>query len=593
MDNERGKTLREKDATRTKHSFIKGAFILSIAALIVKIIGAIFKIPLANILGGDGMGYYTTAYDMYMPIYVLSNAGLPVAVARVVAESSSKGRFRDVRRTLKLANIIFFITGTIGCLIMLFGARAFVDYIQNEGAYLAVMAMAPTVFFVCLTCSFRGYYEGLQNMFPTALSQVVEAIIKLILGLGLSMWVYKTGLSSYNATGMVFGHVCKNIEAAKLIVLQYAAAAAIIGVAIGALSSAAAIYIRHKIVGDKITQAELLAPQDVSSSRLIVKRIIKIAIPIALGSCVGQLTGVIDLFTVMRRLHYAVNLNANAILSMYGSAIPADKMLTAIPNFLNGSYKGLAVTLYNLIPTFTVAMGVSALPPVTVAWETHNMQALKRNVESVIRVTLLLAIPAGLSLSFLSKDILMLLFGNRPNEVIVAAPLLAVLGIAVIFSSACSPINSMLQATGHAYLPLIIMASCSFSKIALNYVLVAIPELNIRGAAISTLICYILIMSISLICLFRVTKLKPNIMSIFIKPLIAGLSCAGSAYGVCRLLSMFISGKISTILAIGFGAIIYLVVLIFIRGISEDDIATLPKGDKLLSLYRKLPGIKS
>lgn len=582
-----------KEHARTKHSFIHGALILSIAAVLVKIIGAIFKIPLANILGGDGMGYYSTAYDMYMPIYVLSNAGLPVAVARVVAECTSKGRFRDARRVLKLSNLIFFITGSIGCMIMLFGAGYFVRVINNPGAYLAVMMMAPTVFFVCLTCSFRGYYEGLQNMFPTALSQVVEALVKLVLGLGLSMWVYQYGMSTWEQTGMVFSQVCGDYEAAKLLVLQYAAAAAIAGVALGSLCAALAIYLRHKLVGDGITKEELSAPQIDTSRRTLAKRIILFAIPIALGSCVGQLTNVIDLFTVMRRLHSAVAQDAGVILQMYGSAIPAGKALTDIPNYLNGSYKGLAVALYNLIPTFTVAMGVSALPPVTVAWETHDRPALKRNIESALRVTLMLAIPAGLSLSFLSKDVLMLLFSKRPDEVLIAAPLLFYLGIAVIFSATCSPVNSMLQATGHAYIPLIIMACSSVLKIRLNYVLVGMPQFNIRGAAISTLICYVLIMSVSVACLLFVTKIRPNFWSIFVKPLIGGLACAGGAYGACRLLGMVMPGKIATIAAIVVGVVIYLVVMVLIRGLNEDDLRMLPKGEKLAALYRRLPGIRA
>ena len=458
-----------KENARPKQSFLKGALVLSLAALIVKLIGAVFKIPLANILGGDGMGYYTTAYDMYMPIYVLSNAGLPVAVSRVVAECTSNGRFRDARRVLKISNLIFFCTGLIGMLIMLLGARWFVDYIKNPGAYLAVMMMAPTVFFVCLTCSFRGYYEGLQNMVPTAISQVVEAVVKLVLGLGLSMWIYSSGINMYEQTGAVFGKVCESLDAAKLIVLQYAAAGAIAGVGLGSLGAALAIYLRYKIGGDKITKDELTAPQIDTSRRALAKKIILFAIPVALGSCVSQLTNVIDLFTIMRRLHFAVGQNADAIFGMYAGAIPAGHALADIPNYLNGSYKGLAVTLYNLIPTFTVAMGVSALPAVTVAWERKDEVGLKRNVEAALRATLILAIPAGLSLALLSEDILMLLFGNRPDEVQIAAPLLFFLGIAVIFSSTCSPVNSMLQATGHAYVPLIIMACCSFIKIGLHY----------------------------------------------------------------------------------------------------------------------------
>ncbi|MBR5480055.1 MAG: polysaccharide biosynthesis protein [Clostridia bacterium] len=581
-----------KENARPKQSFLKGALVLSLAALIVKIIGAVFKIPLANILGGDGMGYYTTAYDMYMPIYVLSNAGLPVAVARVVAECTSKGRFRDARKVLKLSNLIFFCTGLTGMLIMFLGAEWFVNYIKNPGAYLAVMMMAPTVFFVCLTCSFRGYYEGLQNMVPTAISQVVEALVKLILGLGLSMFIYSYGMNDYATTGMVFGKICESVDAAKLVVLQYAAGGAIAGVGLGSLGAALSIYLKHKISGDSITREELDAPQIDTPKRKLAKRIITFAIPIALGSCVSQLTNVIDLFTIMRRLHDAVGINAEAIISMYNGAIPASHALADIPNFLNGSYKGLAVTLYNLLPTFTVAMGVSALPAVTVAWEKNDHESLKTNVEAALRATLILAIPAGLSMALLSEDILMLLFGSRPDEVTIAAPLLFFLGIAVIFSATCSPVNSMLQATGHTYVPLIIMACCSFVKIGLNYVLVGIPEINIRGAAVSTLICYMLIMTVSVICLLRITKIKANYMSIFIKPAIGGVSCALSAYFSCRLFEGILpSENLATIGAIAVGVAVYVIVMVLIRGLEDSDILMLPKGEKLLKIYNKLPSL--
>lgn len=584
--------MNNKDS-RPKQSFLKGALVLSLAALIVKLIGAVFKIPLANILGGDGMGYYTTAYDMYMPIYVLSNAGLPVAVSRVVAECTSNGRYRDARRVLKISNLIFFCTGLAGMLIMFFGANWFVNYIKNPGAYIAVMMMAPTVFFVCLTCSFRGYYEGLQNMVPTAISQVVEAVVKLVLGLGLSMWIYNYGINAYETTGVVFGKAMQTFDAAKLRVLQFAAGGAIAGVGLGSLGAAFSIYLRHKIGGDKITSEELNAPQLDTSRRALAKKIILFAIPVALGSCVSQLTNVIDLFTIMRRLHYAVSVNADAIFNMYQGAIPLERALEDIPNYLNGSYKGLAVTLYNLIPTFTVAFGVSALPAVTVAWEQKDHISLKKNVESALRVTLSLAIPAGLSLAVLSEDILMLLFGNRPQEVQIAAPLLFFLGIAVIFSATCSPINSMLQATHHAYIPLIIMACCSVVKIGLNYFLVGIPEINIRGAAFSTFICYALIMTVSVICLFKITKIKPNIISIFIKPLVGGISCAASAYGACRLFEKLLpSENLATLGSVVVGVLVYLIVMVLIRGLEDDDVLMLPKGKTLLKIYKKLPSIK-
>ena len=577
---------------RTKQSFFKGAFILSVAAVIVKLLGALFKIPLTNILGGDGMGYFSTAYDLYMPVYVISNAGLPVAIARIVAESVSEKRFRDVRRTLKIANAVFFATGTLGFCILFFGAGLLVKTINNPGAYLAVMAMAPTVFFVCLTSAYKGYYEGLSNMYPTALSQVFEVIFKLIFGLGLSMAAYKFGMSEYETAGTVFGKVFANLEEAKLAVLQVAAAGAILGVALGAFGSFLSVYIRHKKGGDKITEEELSAPQEVTPTKAILKKIVRIAFPIALGSCVGQLTGIIDLWSVLNRLHYAVGMNFDAIKEIYGASIPAGKALESIPNYLNGCYKGMAVNLYNLIPTFTVAFGVSALPAITMAWTEKNAEALKENIEGVLRMTMLLVLPAGIGMSALSHGILTLLYGGRPEEVEIAAPLLAILGIAVIFSSACSPINSMLQAIGRADLPVKIMIGCAAFKLVFNYITVGIPEINIKGAPIGTLLCYIMIMSISMYFLVKNSGVRLNYVTVFAKPALSAILCGLSARIVYWLLNPLVSEKLATICGIAVGGGVYLAALVLLRAISEEDIKRLPKGEKLAKLYAKLPGKK-
>ena len=577
---------------RKKQSFFKGAFILSVAALIVKLLGAIFKIPLANILGGDGMGYFSTAYDLYMPVYVISNAGLPVAIARIVAESVSENRFRDVRRTLKIANTVFLVTGTIGFCILFFGAGFLVNTIKNPGAYLAVMAMAPTVFFVCLTSAYKGYYEGLSNMYPTAFSQVSEVVVKLIFGLGLSMAAYKFGMNEYETVGTVFGKTYGNFEDAKLAVLQVAAAGAILGVALGALGSFLSVYIRHKRSGDKITEEELSAPQEVTPTKTILKKIIRIAIPIALGSCVGQITGVIDLWSVMDRLRFAVGADADTIKNMYGAAIPIGKSLESIPNYLNGCYKGMAVNLYNLSPTFTVAFGVSARPAITTAWTEKNTASLKENVEGVLRMTMLLVLPAGIGMSALSHGILSLLYGGRPEEVEIAAPLLAILGIAVIFSATCSPINSMLQAIGRADLPVKIMVGCAAFKLIFNYTTVGVPSINIKGAAIGTLLCYIMIMIISLYFLIKKSGVKLNYITVFAKPLGSAILCGLSAKLTAVLLTSFMPGKLATVVAIAVGGVVYVAALVLLRAIDEEDIKRFPKGEKLAKLYAKIPGVK-
>jgi len=221
-----------------------------------------------------------------------------------------------------------------------------------------------------------------------------------------------------------------------------------------------------------------------------------------------------------------------------------------------------------------------------------NPVRIKQNVEAVLRVTLLFALPAGLGMAALSNPILTLLYGGRPDEVVIATPLLALLGIAVIFASACSPINSMLQAVGRADLPVKIMVVCATLKLVINYVLVGIPEINIRGAAIGTLICYILIMTVSLWFLFRITKVRPNFKTTFFRPALSALGCAIAAYGAFTLIHRVFSSNISTVLAIGVAAVVYVICLVLFRAITEDDIRMMPKGEKLAVLYRKLPGIK-
>ena len=367
---------------------------------------------------------------------------------------------------------------------------------------------------------------------------------------------------------------------------------AISGVALGALGSWLSAFIRHKFRGDGISAEELSSPQKETSGREILRRIIKIAIPIALGSCVGQVTGVIDLFSVYDRLHHAVDTGYATLMNIYDGAIPVDKALEDIPNYLNGCYKGMVVTLYNLIPTFTVAFGVSALPAITSAWTEKNTVSLKENVEAVLRMTMLLVLPAGIGMSAMSHGVLTLLYGSKPAEVEIAVPLLAVLGIAVIFSSACSPINSMLQAVGRADLPVKIMVGCAAFKLIFNYITVGIPEINILGAAIGTLICYIMIMFISLFFLFRITELRINYMTVFIKPLLSAVLCAGTAKLISWLIMPIASENIATILGIVCGGVVYVASLILFGAITEEDIRRLPKGEKLVVLYNKLPGKK-
>lgn len=570
---------------RKKQSFLQGAIILVVATVVVKIIGVFFKMPLTNIIGAAGMGYFNIAYGLFNTLYALSVAGLPVAVAKMVAENAAVRRFRDVRRIRTLSTLAFLVTGTIGTLIMFFGAGPYVRFNKNEDAYWAVAVMAPAILFVCLTSSFRGYYEGLRNMYPTAASQVVEALGKLLFGMLFATQILQRGLEEYARLGTVFGVPSASAAHAKLDVLPYAAAGAIAGIALSTLLGTLYLWLRHRVSGDGITQAELAASPKAAGSRVIMARLVRLAVPVCLGALVLNITTLIDISSITNRLSTAITKDAATVLGMYAGAIPAAMELRDIPNFLYGTYT-MAVTVFNLVPAITTTFGVSALPVIAAAWSTRNQNDLTRSIESVLRITSLVAFPAGLGLVALAEPILLLIYPGEAAAV-VAAPMLRILGIAVLFVSLATPTNSMLQAIGRADVPVKLMLAGGLLKLATNFIFIANPAVNIQIAPYGTLLCYVVILLASLPVLSRAAGVRIHIGKTFFRPLAAAGFCGVSAWASYGLLARALPNGLSTVLAIGTGGVIYVICLFLFRAIAKDDILMLPNGEKIAKTLEK------
>lgn len=222
-----------------KQNFLQSALILSAATIIVKIIGAIYKIPLMNIIGGEGFGYYNTAYTIFTPLYTVATAGIPVAVAKMVSECVTLGRYRDVRRIFQISMTCFLVTGSIGSLIMLFGSKFLAGTVcDNPGAFISVIMLSPAVFFLCMTSAYRGYYQGLRNMYPTAISQVIEAVVKVLVGISMTLLITNWGIKVYEEKGSFYGlDLGISLEGMTAVsaVAPIAAAAAICGVMISTM----------------------------------------------------------------------------------------------------------------------------------------------------------------------------------------------------------------------------------------------------------------------------------------------------------------------------------------------------------------------
>ncbi len=572
------------ETKRKYQNLLQGSMILAAATALVKIFGMIYRIPLNNMLGELGAGYYATAYDLYLPIYSLSMAGLPVAISRMVAESVSSKRFADTRKLLKLSQRAFTITGIAGTALMLIATyfylynepfRSFAGITSNSDSVYAIVLISFSILFCCMMSSLRGYYEGLRNMIPTAVSQVIEAVGKLVLGLAL---VWCTKAVCINVYGMTESQC-----------LPYAAGAAVLGVTLGTAAGALYLFITHKLKGDGITEAELLESAPAQSSRTLIKALAVIALPIVLGSMVRDIASLVDLTTVKGRIDGLAVSNPNLIYDYYDVSGLTQEELSDIPTYLYGVYKNFAYSIYNLVPTLTSVIGVSAIPALSTAWTTREESGIRQNSESIIRLTSIIAFPAGFGIACLAGPILDLLYASRPNGVTIATPVMTILGIGAIFAGIAVPLTNMLQAIGKQNIPVINMAVGVALKIVINYILVGIESVNIVGAAVGTTVCYAYIFIANLICYVHFSKTKINLLSVILKPAFAGAICGITAYFVNLGLTTLIGeGKVNTALCIIIACVIYVICLGVTKSFTENDIKMLPKGEKLVKLLAKL-----
>lgn len=567
---------------------MEGAAVLVIAHLLVKIIGACFKIPLANILEETGMAYFSRAYNLYAALFVMATAGLPVAVSKMVSESLAKKNFAESKKILRAATTLLSIIGVIGTCVLLFGARAFADKAFNSpGSYLSIVAISPAIFFISVLSAFRGYFQGHSNMIPTAYSEVLEAISKLVIGL---LGAYLFVSSSY----------------------EVAAAGAISGVTIGGLLALLLLvifYFKNK------NNTPLTDATEARSSKKIFVRLLTIAIPITIGAAVMSLTNVIDTFMISQRLS-SITVDENIFMTLtefFG--VNAEKVRigegisSAAADVMYGSYSGYAMSLFNLPPSIVTSISMSIVPAISAALAVKDQKQAKLLTESSIRITTMFALPCAIGLSVLSAPILVCLYNNTRAE-----HTLSLLSLAIIFVCIVSVTTAILQASGHVFIPVKNMLIGGAFKIVSNFTLIAIPELNIGGAPISTFFCYFIIAALNITSIIKIIKPNFNIKNFILKPLVSAIVMGivvVFVYNLCATLLgcpavslkvNFLSSvapvtpvesivRIKTILSLGvsilIGAIAYLAVMCATKSIFEEDVLMLPKGKRIASFMKK------
>lgn len=587
--------MAEKKAK--SQSLLNGAFVLVVATVLVKIIGALFKIPLSMLIGEVGRGYFNTAYEIYTPLYSISMAGLPVAVSRMVAKERSLGNFRDVRLTRKVAVRLFLLTGAVGTLIMFAISYPYVKFVAHYVENIwCVLAIAPAIFFCCCMSTYRGYYEGLQNMMPTAISQVIEAFSKLVIGLGGTYVFLQIELNKFENGKPIFGTVYTERNEAVAALYPYAAATAILGVTIGTVLGLLFLSIRHRVIGDGITSSDLANAPKPEESKVIARSLIFTALPVAASSLILNITNLIDAATIQNRLAYAMEKYPEVIKQMYASQFEASGTTDyQIVKYLYGVY-GEVLDFKNLVPTITMTLGISAIPIISAAWAKHDSKTIKTTVESAIRVTMFIALPVGFGFAAVSYNILNTFYSDASASI--GAPILTIYGFAVFLFAVSSPITNMLQALGRTDIPLKSLCVGAVIKIILNFILVGNPNININGASIGSIACYIAVVSINLYSIIKITEVKINFGSVFFKPFICASISAAVAFVTVKIFNNILGGfgsadsmingnSISLAISVIAAVVAYLISLLLIKGISKDDLEMIPKGEKIAKRLEK------
>ena len=520
-------------AQSKKQSFFGGAAVLAIGIAVVKVIGAIFAIPLFNIVGDAGAADFNNAYNIYSMLLMISTAGLPVALSKLVSEANTLGREHQAQRTFRVSFAAFLTLGALSFLVMWFGSNWCAGLLHNPNAAAGIRVLAPAV--VCVGClsAFRGYAQGSFRMTPTAVSQILEALCKLFVGLALAKHFMDAGRGeSVAAAGAIGG-----VTAGTVLALVYMGAD----------------YLLHRSAPRSSERPE--------KNGVILRRLIAIAVPITISSSMVSVITLIDTSLVQGQLQNALGYSLDETRHLYGTYSAVMK-------------------LYNLPASLMVALTASVIPSLSSALAAKNRAQATRVTNASLRVTALLAFPMGLGLWALSEPITQLCYPRY--DVKLGGELLAVLGLASLFVCLTLISNSILQAHNAVKVPILSMLIGGVAKIILNYNLAAVASINIHAAPIGTLVCFALSAAVNLFFVWLIVRNKPNYFALFVKPLAASLFMALCARGTYLLASRFITSNLVCIAAaVLIAVVVYGALVLKLRIITSDDLALLPKGEKI------------
>ena len=546
------------DKSVKKQNFLQGAAMLAIATAVVKLIGAFYKLPLNEAIGPEGYAYFTTAYDIYSVLLMISTAGLPVAMSRMISQASALGHYNQVRKIYTTSRAIFLGLGIFSTLFMVLGCKILADSLNQPGAWPAILCLGPCALFMVIMSTYRGFFQGQGDMRPTSNSQMLEAVFKLVVGLAAAFAIM-------HFTGSV----------------AWAAGGAILGVTVSCLISV--FYLRHRLV-PAYNQMPVSKDQ-AGSFGSTTKQLLAIAIPITIGSAGLQLLTVLETGLYMDRLVYLIGSD-----QYMGHLVTSELDPQRAATTLKGVYN-MAQTIFNMPCAFIVPITVSVIPAVTSYLTLLQNDQVKATEESAARITGLMSLPCAVGLFLLGQPVMGLLGGYEGEQLVIGGQLMAVLGLCIFPYAIIQYTNALLQAHGYAHVPVINMLVCGAAKLAVVYILVGNPAIGIMGAPIGALACYICIAILNLLAISRLVPQKPRLLLSLVRPALAavtmGITVWGAQLGLQLLFGGSTSRTASLILCggpIAVGIVVYFICVVLFKAITAEDCKLLPKGEKIAKI---------
>ncbi len=518
-----------------QRSLVGGMAILSVTGLICKIVAVLYRIPLAWLIGDQGFGTFQLVYPTYNLLLTISSAGLPVAVSRMVSFSLSRNDPQNARRAFRNALSILSVMGAIGMFLMIVFNPFLSARVGDPKTQLGFIAIAPALLLVCTMSAFRGFMQGQQNMVPTAISQLIEQVGKVAVALPLAYLGSRVGMGT-----------------SQSINVSYAAAGALFGNSIAegvALFYITVVYRRRRPAFQQLPQDE---SAEKLSGRALTKRLLTLAIPITLSACIVPLAAFIDSGMIMNLLTQTAGFAQEEARAMYGR------------------YSGYVINLINVPTALSIAISMSLVPAVSAAVGRKDWKGVRRQSHTGLRMAFLIGLPCSLGMSMLASPILTLVYPFPTHESLVqTAELLSVSSLTIVLFTVVQATSSILQGLHKQRIPMYTLLIGVGFKILINYNLIGIPEINIYGAPMGSLVCYGVSMLPNLYYAHKYARLPYDPLNIFFKPL-AATACMGAAIYLAQ--KVLPSSRLTTLLLILIGIISYGVFARLLGALHKEDL---------------------